>query len=276
MSQPELPGVQQYGEQLHQAAKSSPFVQPKATRKQSKPMTPVGIELTARIKEIFYAYGQRRTTDNRSAQAHLGPSEIGTPCDRRLAMSLLSFPAVNMGGDGWAPFVGTCVHAGLADMFVWHAADSGRYAVEVPLRFPSALVPRGTGDLLDRTLLLFADHKVMGRWSLTKLKTEGPSQTYRVQVHTYAFGARLKGEQVEHVAIVGWPREASSLDDLYVWTEPYDPQIARDALARVDRIQKDVDAGCTPAEFNVADDCNWCPFHLKGSTSLEGGCNGRQ
>lgn len=274
MNQPELPGASEYTERL-EAAKPSPFVQPKSGPRKGKPMTPKGQEVAARLKELFFQYGQRRSTDNRTAQAHIGPSQIGTPCDRRLAMSLMQLPAVNVGGDGWAAFIGTCVHAGLADMFVWASANSGRYAVEVPLAFPSSVVPRGTGDLLDRTLLMFLDHKVMGRWSLTKLKQDGPNQTYRVQVHTYAFGARLKGEQIDHVAIVGWPRE-SSLDDLYVWTEPYSPQVARDAFARVDRINEETLAGRPLHQFDIADDCMWCPYHMKDAKNLEGGaCNGR-
>lgn len=255
-----------------------------------EPVTPVAmdglaLEIATRIKETFYAYTNRRSSDNRSAQAHLGPSEIGTPCDRRLAMALLGVDPVNTGGDGWSAFVGTAIHASLADMFTWASANSGRYAVEMPLEFPSALVPRGTGDLLDRVLCLFLDHKAMGKWSLGKLRTQGPSETYRVQVHTYAYGARQRGEKVRHVAIVGWPREGSSLDDLYVWTEPYDRDVAVKALARVDRISRKlgtVGEGGAPevkaalaGAFPIAKDCNYCPFHLSGATDLKYGCNGK-
>lgn len=265
-------------------ASNHPFQQPSNKRKgkdEPKPMTGLAAEIAARLKETFYSYDNRRTSDNRSAQTHLGPSEIGTPCDRRLAMSLMQIPAVNP-GDGWAAFVGTCIHAGLADMFVWANAGSGRYAVEMPLEFPSALVPKGTGDLLDRVLLVFVDHKGMGRWSRKKLKTKGPSETYRVQVHVYGYGARLRGEKVEYVAIVGWPRDEATLDDLYVWVEKYDPQVARDALARVDAIAERISSTKTgnnyqiAAGFSTADDCRWCPHHMPGATDLSnGGCNGR-
>ncbi|MFF8831289.1 hypothetical protein [Streptomyces sp. NPDC015131] len=263
------------------------FSQPTGGKPAARPMTDLGKEVTARLKEMFHGYTNRQ---ERSQQATLGPSEIGSPCDRRLAMSLMRMPRVNPGGDNWASFVGTCIHAGLADMLTWADAGSGRYAVETPLIFPSELVPRGTGDLLDRVLLMFLDHKAMGRWSRDKLKAHGPSQTYRVQVHTYAYGARLRGEQVDHVAIVGWPRDEASLDDLYTWTEPYNPKIALDAFARVERIAERVqDEQCVPAvlgeptdfaavsaAFPVAPDCRWCPFHLPGAKDLSGGgCNGR-
>ncbi|MEV1049650.1 hypothetical protein [Streptomyces sp. NPDC049887] len=122
---------------------------------------------------------------------------------------------------------------------------------------------------------MFLDHKLMGRWSLDKLTTKGPSPTYRVQVHTYAYGARLKGEKVDYVAIIGWPREAGTLDDLYVWTEPYDPSIAIEALARVERIAEAVKGNPDWRAQPVADDCRFCPFHAPGDKEGERGCNGK-
>lgn len=260
------------------------FSQParRAPAEPEVPMSRKGEQIAARLKEMFYAYGNRRTSDNRSAQTTLGPSEYGTPCDRRLAMSLMQVPPVNPGGDGWAAFVGTCIHAGLEEMFLWADGGTGRYAVEMPLKFPSELVPKGTGDLLDRTLLMFADHKAQGQWSRKKLKTSGPSETYRVQVHTYGYGAILRGEKVEHVAIISWPREASSLEDLYVWTEPYNPSIVHGAMKRVEGIQRQiskVSPGWTQVQvaesFDVAPDCTYCPFYLPNARHLQHGCNGR-
>jgi hypothetical protein len=275
------------------AQPGSPFSQPAKLPKAVTapvPMTEKGAEIAARLREIFYAYSNRM---ERNVQETLGPSEIGTPCDRRIALSLMRVPRVNPGGDNWASFVGTCVHEGLADMFMWADANKGRYAVEVPLTFPSPHVPKGTSDLLDRVLLMVDDHKLMGTWSLDKLRTKGPSPTYRVQGHVYAYGQRLKGEKVERIAVIGWPRQGSNLDDLYVWTEPYDPSIARDALARVDRIAGQL-KGCTETiglhndgcgcpsnlnlamQFPIADDCRFCPFYAPGDSKGERGCNGKR
>lgn len=249
-----------------------------------QPMSDVAQEIAARVKEIFYAWNNRKSDDNRGAQTHLGPSEIGTPCDRRLVMSLLGAPKVNPGGDGWAAWMGTQGHAGLAEMFTWADGGSGRFAVETPLEFPSVLVPRGTGDLLDRTVCAFIDHKFMGKWSLNKLRTSGPSDTYRVQVHSYAFGAARRGERVKHVAIIAWPREGYSLDDLYVWAEPYDRKVAEKALKRVEslstwagaRLASGQEAATVARDALVADDCRYCPYHLKKSTDLRNGCNGKE
>ncbi|MFD4474602.1 hypothetical protein ACFWPU_00595 [Streptomyces sp. NPDC058471] len=255
-------------------------------------------EYAARIKELFYAYDNRRTSDNRGAQTTMGPSEMGTPCDRRLALSLLRMPAVNPGGDGWAAFVGTAIHAALAEMFLWANHETGRFAVEERLEFGSAFVPKGTTDLIDRTLFLVVDHKCQGRWSRAKLKREGPSQTYRVQAHVYAHGVRLRGEKVERVVIISWPRDESTLDDLHVWSEPYRPDIVQGAFARVEGIgglvevavkelrkaydvPEEVEAPLeikarVAADFDVVDDCRFCPFYMPNARDMSTGCNGKR
>lgn len=275
---------------------ASPFSQP-AGRKSEQPeveMSRDGAEIAARLKELFYSYDNRRSSDNRSAQATMGPSEMGTPCDRRLALSLMRMPPVNPGGDGWAAFVGTCIHAGLEQMLMWADADTGRFAVEQRLEFGSVYVPKGTADLIDRTLLMILDHKCQGRWSRNKLKTQGPSQTYRVQAHVYAYGARLRGEKIEKIAIVSWPRDEATLDDLYVHVEDYNPMIAKKAFERVEEIGASVesnqdemrrirpDAGelevkaLVAANYQVADDCRFCPFFLPNARDITRGCNGRR
>lgn len=276
---------------------SPPLFSQPAGRKSEAPAIEMGDfdkDLTARLKEMFYAYDNRRTKDNRSAQATMGPSEMGTPCDRRLALSLMRMPAVNPGGDGWAAFVGTCIHSGLEAMFMWADAGTGRFAVEQRLEFPSVIVPKGTADLIDRTLFVVVDHKCQGRWSRNKLKSTGPIRTYRVQAHVYAHGAKLRGEVIDRVAIVSWPRDESTLDDLYVWSEPYRPDIVKEAFERVDRIAADVEIGTAKvketypdaeelevkarvgAGYIVADDCRFCPFHLPNSRDPLRGCNGKQ
>lgn len=248
--------------------------------------------IAARVKELFYAYDNRRSADNRSAQVTMGPSEMGTPCDRRLALSLMRMPPVNPGGDGWAAFVGTCIHEGLEQMFVWADAGTGRFAVEQRLEFGHPIVPKGTADLLDRVLLMVLDHKCQGRWSRNKLKTSGLSPTYQVQAHVYAHGMRLRGEKIEKVAIISWPRDEATLDDLYVHVEDYNPGIVKKAFERVDRIAAQLDekqaevAGTrdlsleekatVSSGFTVADDCRFCPFYLPNARDITKGCNGKR
>jgi hypothetical protein len=264
------------------------FLQPPPYEGPAKgePMGELAKELATKIKETFYSYSNRKTTDNRGAQTTLGPSEIGTPCDRRLAMALLGVPAVNAGGDGWAAFVGTCTHVGMAEVYTFADAGTGRYAVELPVFTGMPAVPRGTTDLLDRRDGTVVDWKVMGAYSLKKFKLEGPSETYRTQAHVYGYGAERAGEKVRNVAVVGLPRAGSSLDEMHVWTEKYDKKFALAALARVEEIaSRTWTLGRSPEsdkvnmsvarEFPTGDDCRYCPFHLKGDKGMERGCPGK-
>lgn len=253
----------------------------------SEPMSDPAKELATKIKETFYAYSNRKSSDNRSAQTTLGPSEIGTPCDRRLAMALMGVVPVNPGGDGWAAFVGTCTHVGMAEIYTFADAGTGRYAVELPVFLGVPTVPRGTTDLLDRRDGMVVDWKVMGSYSLKKFKAEGPSPTYRTQAHVYGLGAERGGERVKNVAIVGLPRAGSSLDEMHIWVEKYDRKFAQAALDRVERIAKDVHGRYPKTvepdrkpemevakSFETADDCRFCPFYLKKDKEMNRGCPG--
>ena len=256
------------------------FLQPTAYEGPVKgePMGELAKELATRVKETFYAWSNRKSNDNRSAQTTLGPSEIGTPCDRRLAMSLMGVPAVNPGGDGWAAFVGTCTHEGMATIYTFADAGTGRYAVELPVFLGVPTVPRGTTDLLDRRDGLVVDWKVMGKYSLDKFKKEGPSATYRTQAHVYGLGAERGGEKVKNVAVVGLPRAGSSLDEMHIWTEKYDRKFAQAALDRVEKIAANVSPGDGIQEakaFATGDDCRYCPFHLPKDAHMEKGCPGK-
>jgi hypothetical protein len=288
-AQPALLGANEYAQNLAAAAPVR-FSQPSSGRKPAAdviPMTELGKEICATFDAIFYAYQNRKTDDNRSAQVAMGPSAAGSPCTRRVAMSLMKVPAVNPGGDGWRAFIGTQIHRGLEEVFSWANADTGRFATEMKLTFPSEFVPKGTGDLLDRTMFVFEDFKAMSEWSLNKLKTKGPSTTYLRQVMLYAYAARLRGEQVDHVCIFGLPADGKSLEEKYAWTAPYDPKIALDALARVEQIAEEVErqradgvadiAIAADAPIDTSDGCTYCPFYMQHSKGLavSGGCNGK-
>lgn len=177
---------------------------------------------------------------------------------------------------------------------MWADADTGRFAVEQRLEFGSVFVPKGTADLIDRTLFMILDHKCQGRWSRNKLKTSGPSPTYKVQAHVYAYGARLRGEKIEKIAIVSWPRDEATLDDLYVHVEDYNPMIAKKAFERVEEIGASVESNQdemrrilpdaeeleikarVAANYQVADDCRFCPFFLPNARDITRGCNGKR
>src|SRR5688500_19659658 len=61
--------------------------------------------------------GIRYAADNapRSLQKHIGPSQVGTSCDRQLAYRLNHTPETRSFMDPWPSIVGTAVHAWIAD-----------------------------------------------------------------------------------------------------------------------------------------------------------------
>lgn len=207
----------------------------------------------------------------RSRQRHLGPSQIGHPCDRHLAYRLADVPMVNDEGLKWAPLLGTWAHAGLAEAFAQENERLGRerYLIERRVELPSELVPSGACDLYDMDCGEAVDWKLVGKTSMLNYRRHGPSDAYRVQGHTYGLGWEAAGHEVRSVRIVFLPRWSHLLSDAYEWSEPYNRELAQAALARVAAIASIADA------FEVADHpdryalihatpgdgCRFCPWH---------------
>ena len=92
----------------------------------------------------------------RSAQTRIGPSEIGTPCQRRLGYRVAGVRPVQAGGDGWRPTVGTAVHswleAAFSDPRLADAEGEARWVTEAQVDVGEIGGVRITGrcDLYDR------------------------------------------------------------------------------------------------------------------------------
>lgn len=222
----------------------------------------------------------------RSLQTAIGPSEIGTPCDRKIAYKLLGHPERPQ-PPAWFPTIGTGVHSWLEDAFdqgayrelVASGGDQERWLTET--RVTVGYVPgmgfvEGSCDLYDRYTGTVVDHKIVGPSSLKKYKASGPGDQYRTQAHLYGKGWANRGHKVTRVAISFLPRN-DQLTGRYWWSEPFDPAIADAALARLARIHGAVAAVGAPvlAALPIADDhCNFCPFLALGSTDPANGCPG--
>ena len=217
----------------------------------------------------------------RSLQAAPGPSELGTPCTRRLGYRALDWdPKPNSDTDPWAAIQGTAVHAWMATTFEAENARLGRerYLIEHRVHLPGGI--KGSTDLYDRDTATNADWKVTSPANLKKYRSEGPGQQYRWQAHLYGLGLQLAGEKPEHVAIVFLPR-GGRIDGLWTWAEPYTPQVAVDALRRYQAVQAfhlEVDPEAHPDRWGLlptADaHCAYCPWFLPGSADLSRGCPG--
>jgi hypothetical protein len=207
----------------------------------------------------------------RSLQTAIGPSEIGHPCDRRLAYHALAVPPVNDGGVPWYPIIGTAVHAWLAAAFDGFEGAVAEQRVHVNDWLSGACdlwLPDHGGTVLD--------WKVVGNAALTRYTENGPGDQYRVQSHLYGVGWARAGRPVANVAIVFLPR-ANNLDRTLVWSEPFNPALAADAVARYDRIAEiAVTAGpaILPLIPTADANCSWCPHHVAAVTEVAEACPG--
>lgn len=221
----------------------------------------------------------------RSLQKAIGPSEIGHPCARRIAYKLAGAPEVNTGrGTPWKPAIGTAVHSWLDEKFsavnptlVDYDTTGGRYWCEIRVNVGEILGQpiEGSSDLyVDGTVV---DYKIVGSPTLRRVKKdEHPGEQYRVQCHLYARGQERAGRPVHTVAVWFLPRD-QELRQNYYWSEPYDEQVAIEALARAESIASLVQrfgvaaAGALPMTEAY---CSGCPFFRANSTDLTQGCPG--
>lgn len=221
----------------------------------------------------------------RSRQVSIGPSEVGEECVRKLAYKVMAWPEIPADRDPWASVIGTAVHAWMAEVvFAPRDPKRERYRIEsrVTVRegYGAGARLAGSSDLFDRATGRNYDWKIVGTSSLNKYRRQGhPGQKYRVQAHLYGLGMSNAGETVNEVCVVFLPR-SHSLDETWVWIEKYDPQIALDAMARLDAIRDLVlktDPEKNPqawALFPTADSCFFCPYRKAGSADLAVGCPG--
>ena len=225
----------------------------------------------------------------RSLQTRIGPSEIGHPCDRRIGHKLAGTAEVNSRAVPWKPFVGTAVHEQMADIMAkaevarWTETDDDvppRWHVEerVSVGEICGIDITGSTDLFD------GQHGIVFDWKFTSknqiknhYKPHGPGDQYRKQAHLYGRGWQRKGHHVRHVAIVFLTREGEYADR-YVWHEPYDEQIAIDALKRVEEIKTGIDTlgpeFMLPILPTTESWCGHCPYFQVGATDLTKACPG--
>jgi len=204
----------------------------------------------------------------RSQQKRIGPSEMGIACARAILHKLNGDPEPERGDVPWKPTIGTAMHAYLEDAFTAASApgqeQQGRWVTEqqVEVGTVGQQMITGHSDLYDAWLGIVGDHKLIGRNTMKKYRAHGPGPQYRYQAHLYGRGQRAAGRKVTLVAICFLPRE-TELNDTYIWTEPYQEDLADEALRRVDaleRLRATIGIDTALAAYQPCDDtwCDWC------------------
>lgn len=169
----------------------------------------------------------------RSQQVSLGPSDLGTECDRKLAYKIAGVKGYNM-GDPWAAFVGSSIHSRVEDVIRKYAKEHGGVWLIEERVVVDPLIS-GRADLVHDDMVI--DIKSASPDVIKKLPTTGPRQSYLAQIHGYAKGLNDAGRNITKVAFVFVPR-SGRLDDFYVWADEYRPEIAEQAIRRVYRFAK--------------------------------------
>lgn len=229
------------------------------------------------LKEAIY-WADRNSP--RSIQTHLGPSELGSPCMRQLAMKMRGRQPVNTSADYWFAIMGTAMHEWLAKSIArWQNEVLGRerFLIEqrVTIVGDADYGTNGSTDLYDTDHDEVIDWKLVGKDTLKKVSTEGTPQVYRVQRQLYGRGWELAGYPVKTVKNIYLPR-SNFLSAAHVDVEPYDPQVAEEALKRaatIDQLSQVLPIGMIPAEADEGG-CVWCPFHVKRKPLSDTSCPG--
>lgn len=221
----------------------------------------------------------------RSLQKSLGPSEVGTPCERKLGYKLLGHPERPM-PPNWKATLGTAAHAWMEQAF---DADNLKIAPElggqerwlIETKLTCGFVPgmgflTGHSDLYDRVTASNLDHKFVGPTQLKHYRSAGPSQTYKAQAHLYGVGWQMAGLPIDRVGICFLPRQGE-LADGFMWSEPLNAAAAKwamDRLARIVALVNALGAESLPVLPTADDWCSHCPFQRFGSTDPKVACAG--
>jgi hypothetical protein len=239
------------------------------------------------IKELIIRAESERP---RSLQRVPGPSEVGHPCELKVAYTVnrartdhKEAQGYNSNSDPMAAIIGTATHAWLED-----AADKAnkrlgrvRWSTEqqviVRPSGPKQEQLAGTCDLYDFDTKTVLDWKVPGPTMYAKYAKNGPSEQYRNQAHLYGQGFINLGFEVRHVGIIFISR-TGTLRQTHLWREEYNQTRVDNVLATLDHIEHELNQMGTdfnPDAFSMTsgDYCGYCPWfsvHPEGPFQCKG------
>lgn len=236
-------------------------------------------------RELLEVIKWRDRGNPRSHQVNIGPSELSSPCDRRIGYRLAGIPQINTTLDPWPAIVGTAVHDWLEGAFVaWLQANPQKdWITEQRLSLSEDVT--GRSDLFHIPTGTVIDWKGTSPDKMRKVKSEGSPENYKTQIQIYGWGYEKLGYEVRRVALAYFPR-AGNIKDLHVETFGYDPSVGPAAVARIPRIATallDRDVLNQPHRWEQVEavpshDCGFCPWYNPRRSPEEGasdlGCPG--
>ncbi len=225
----------------------------------------LGAWVRDRLRTISYS-------SPRALQPHLGPSEIGQACPRRLAYRIVGTPVVNH-PDPLKSMIGTGFHLSVADGLKRLDGGVNRYLVEHKVSYRDIA---GSVDLHDRIEATTFDWKTTTKNRIGQYRRDGPPTNYVVQAAIYAEGLKAQGEKVERIALAFIPRDGT-LAELWVWTTEPDQVLADEWIDRYLEIKRQAEAN-GPGSLSAKPSglCGYCPNHRPGSTDVALACPGKE
>jgi CRISPR/Cas system-associated exonuclease Cas4 (RecB family) len=212
------------------------------------------------IKSLGAFDGQR----DRSKQVEIGPSSLGG-CARRTWHDLKQTEKVNE-TEKLAAILGTFIHSGMDQAIRRNDPFEDNFLIEIEVAHGDL---KGHCDLFIKDIGLVVDWKTIVKSGLRYFG----SQQQRYQIHTYGWLLEKNGYEVKEVALVGIPRDGR-MADIKIFREPYDPAIAEEAIAWLEKIKDIVETDApAPAPEKFAPFCtNYCsyfdPTGVKGCPSI--------
>lgn len=215
--------------------------------------------------ELVKAVYAAQDSSKRTRQTEVGPSEVGG-CSRALWNRMNGVELTNHNTIRFPAAFGSAIHAYFQDIF--HRLDpfEEKYLIEKEWR-SDAYEMVGHIDLYD------IEKKEVIDWKSSTKKNFGggyfPSKQQRWQIHLYGLLVEENGREVQNVTLVGIPRDGNERDIL-VHTEPYDKNIALEALKWLELVRQ---TSIPPAPERDASFCaNYCGFY---DATGKVGCTGR-
>ena len=198
------------------------------------------------LVEILHAKENSRA---RSKQVQIGPSELGG-CRRKVFFRLNDQPETNNNEMKLAAIMGTAIHAAIEEAIKKADPEGKKYVVEQEVEY---------GDMKAHIDLWIPETGDVVDWKTVKKNNlsyfPSTQQRWQVQVYGYLLEKSGKGKPV-NVNLVAIARDGDERD-IKVHSEPYDANIAEEALRWLAEIKQATEA---PAPER---DENYCKFYCK-------------
>lgn len=221
-------------------------------------------------QEIIHFVTEAAHNSDRSLQKAIGPSEIGSPCPREVAFKVAGVQKQPDYQDPFPSILGTAFHTWMEN----HLPVG--WIPEQKVHVTSTL--SGHSDAYHIASRTVVDWKLLGRTQHQAWLGGYTKEQYEIQADCYGLGFVNAGYPVDRVAVAVFCR-ARPLQDLYLWSRPWNPDNARRALERLDIIKRYVESSGASDTNRAAvlkvpavagDGCYFCRF--KG-TPLQGYCD---